>query len=54
MQDCFAEVDRKSATSSRPINSAFSGEYQNPRDSRLRLSDVTGMFETMRDVVGDD
>lgn len=52
MQDYFAE-DQHQRDSIAAHQLSILGQYQNPRDGKLRLSDVKGMSEAMRNTLDD-
>ena len=49
MKDYFAETDPHKQDAIAAHQLSILGQYQSPRDGKLRLSDVKQMFEQMRD-----
>jgi hypothetical protein len=49
MKDYFAEDNPTKRDAIAAHQLSVLGQYQNPRDGKLRLSDVKAMFQAMRD-----
>jgi hypothetical protein len=52
VNDYFAEEDpiKRDAIAAHQLS--VLGQYQNPREGKLRLSDIKAMFEAMKGIVG--
>lgn len=52
MRDYFAEENPAKQDAIAAHQLSVLGQYQNPRDGKLRLSDVKEMFREMKGIVG--